>query len=176
MRQQDRSRLTTPFLDKIFTFSLDPTLRALFGAKAPGIAWEEVCEHSQTVLVDFRSEQDEEMRRFKMLWVFDYLYTWIKTRGRREQPFGLIVDEFAHMTQKVAGGTNPLAQELDEFINVYMRQHQIWFTAAHQELYQIDEQLRNTVLSLGTIFSAQQQAWNQPGTFPMRYSSAIPIG
>jgi hypothetical protein len=43
-----------------------------------------------------------------------------------------------------------LAQELDEFINVYMRQHTIWFTAAHQELYQIDEQLRNTLLSLGT--------------------------
>jgi hypothetical protein len=43
------------------------------------------------------------------------------------------------MTQKVAGGTNPLAQDLDEFINVYMRQHTIWFTAAHQELYQIDE-------------------------------------
>jgi hypothetical protein len=54
------------------------------------------------------------------------------------------------MTQKVAGGTNPLAQDLDEFINVYMRQHTIWFTAAHQELYQIDEQLRNTLLSLGT--------------------------
>jgi hypothetical protein len=44
----------------------------------------------------------------------------------------------------------PLAQDLDTFINVYMRQHTIWFTAAHQELYQIDEQLRNTLLSLGT--------------------------
>ena len=54
------------------------------------------------------------------------------------------------MTQQVTGGTNPLATELDEFINVYMRQHTIWFTAAHQELYQIDEQLRNTMLSLGT--------------------------
>jgi hypothetical protein len=62
----------------------------------------------------------------------------------------VIIDEFAHMTQKVAGNTNPLAQDLDEFINVYMRQHAIWFTAAHQELYQIDEQLRNTLLSLGT--------------------------
>jgi hypothetical protein len=31
-----------------------------------------------------------------------------------------------------------------------MRQHTIWFTAAHQELYQIDEQLRNTLLNLGT--------------------------
>jgi hypothetical protein len=101
--------------------------------------------------LDFRREQDEETRRFKMLWAFDYLYSWIKTRGRSDaNPFGLIIDEFAHMTKPVTGSTNPLATELDEFINVYMRQHTIWFTAAHQELYQIDEQLRNTLLSLGT--------------------------
>jgi hypothetical protein len=36
------------------------------------------------------------------------------------------------------------------FIINLFRQHTIWFTAAHQELYQIDEQLRNTLLSLGT--------------------------
>jgi hypothetical protein len=151
MRPADRARLTTPFLDKIFTFTLDPTLQAMFGATAPGIKWNDVVARKQTILLDFRHEQDEEMRRFKMLWVFDYLYSWIKTRGRQDdKPFGLIIDEFAHMTQQVTGGTNPLARELDEFINVYMRQHTIWFTAAHQELYQIDEQLRNTMLSLGT--------------------------
>jgi hypothetical protein len=151
MREADRSRLTTPFLDKIFTFSLDPTFRAMFGAKEPGIKWDDVVAGKQTILLDFRHEQDEEMRRFKMLWVFDYLYSWIKTRGRQDdKPFGLIIDEFAHMTQQIIDGANPLARELDEFINVYMRQHTIWFTAAHQELYQIDEQLRNTMLSLGT--------------------------
>jgi hypothetical protein len=151
MQPADRARLTTSFLDKIFTFSLDPTLRAMFGATTPGIKWDEVVAKKQTVLLDFRHEQDEEMRRFKMLWVFDYLYSWIKTRGRQDdKPFGLIIDEFAHMTQQAVSGTNPLAKELDEFINVYMRQHTIWFTAAHQELYQIDEQLRNTLLSLGT--------------------------
>jgi hypothetical protein len=151
MREADRRRLTTPFLDKIFTFSLDPTLQAMFGAPKPGILWQDVAQKGQTVLLDFRHEQDEEMRRFKLLWVFSYLYEWIKTRGRRDNlPFGLIIDEFAHMTQKVVSGDNPLAKELDAFINVYMRQHTIWFTAAHQELYQIDEQLRNTLLSLGT--------------------------
>jgi hypothetical protein len=151
MRQQDRARLYTPFLDKIFTFSLDPTLQAMFGATQPGIKWNDVARKGQTVLLDFRREQDEEMRRFKLLWAFSYLYEWIKTRGRQDDnPFGVIIDEFAHMTQQVISGTNPLAHELDEFINVYMRQHTIWFTAAHQELYQIDEQLRNTLLSLGT--------------------------
>jgi hypothetical protein len=151
MRQADQARLTTPFLDKIFTFSLDDTFRAMFGAKEPGIKWDEVVEKKQTVLLDFRHEQDEEIRRFKMLWAFDYLYSWIKTRGRQDaNPFGIICDEFAHMTQKVVDATNPLAKDLDTFINVYMRQHTIWFTAAHQELYQIDEQLQNTLLSLGT--------------------------
>jgi hypothetical protein len=151
MRDTDRARMTTPFLDKIFTFSLDDTFRAMFGATTPGITWDDVVRKKQTILLDFRHEQDEEMRRFKMLWAFDYVYSWIKTRGRQDdKPFGVIIDEFAHMTQQVAGGTNPLAQELDEFINVYMRQHTIWLTVAHQELYQIDEQLRNTLLSLGT--------------------------
>jgi hypothetical protein len=150
MREGDRARLTTPFRDKIFTFPLDETLRAMFGANEPGIKWKDAARNGHTVLLDFRDEQNEEMRRFKMLWVFSYLFEWIKTRGRSEQPFGIICDEFAHMTQQVVSGKNPLATELDTFINVYMRQHTIWFTAAHQELYQIDEQLRNTLLSLGT--------------------------
>jgi hypothetical protein len=151
MREGDHSRLTTPLRDKIFTFSLDPTLRAMFGASLPGIIWNDAARTGHTVLLDYRDEQDEEMCRFKMDWAFSYFNEWVKTRGRNdEQPFGVIIDEFAHVTQKVVGGTNPLAQDLDTFINVYMRQHTIWFTAAHQELYQIDEQLRNTLLSLGT--------------------------
>jgi hypothetical protein len=151
MREQDRRRLTTPFVEKIFTFPLDPSLQAMFGATEPGIKWDDVVARKQTVLLDFRHEQDEEMCRFKMLWAFSYLYEWIKARGRQdENPFGVIIDEFAHMTQKVLSGTNPLAQVLDEFINVYMRQHTIWLSAAHQELYQLDEQLQNTLLSLGT--------------------------
>src|ERR671914_2082667 len=184
MREADRARLTTPFLDKIFTFSLDDTFRAMFGAKEPGIKWDDVVQKKQTILLDFRHEQDEEMRRFKLLWTFSYLYEWIKTRGRQDaNPFGVIIDEFAHMTQKVAGGTNPLAQDLDEFINVYMRQHTIWFTAAHQELYQIDEQLRNTMLSLGTYIiggtSSMQSARELADALyfrdPFRVKDAEPI-
>jgi hypothetical protein len=44
---------------------------------------------------------------------------------------------------------NPLATLLDEFINQYMRNNNIFLTVAHQSLFQIDEQLRNTLLSLG---------------------------
>jgi hypothetical protein len=151
MREQHRRQVTTPFRDKMFTFPLDPTLQAMFGAANPGISWPAVVKNRETVLLDFRDEQDEEMRRFKLLWAFDYLFSWIKTRGRSErEPFGVIVDEFAYLTQKSSSGNNPLAQDLDTFINTFMRANTIWFTAAHQELYQIDEQLRNTLLSLGT--------------------------
>jgi hypothetical protein len=44
---------------------------------------------------------------------------------------------------------------LDDFINQYMRNHHIWLTVAHQSLYQIDEQLRQTLLSLGTYVFGQ---------------------
>jgi hypothetical protein len=87
------------------------------------------------------------------------------------------------MTQKVVDATNPLAQDLDTFINVYMRQHTVWFTAAHQELYQIDEQLRNTLLSLGTYIlggtSSMQSARDLADALffrdPFRLKDAEPI-
>ena len=148
--QANRRRLLNPYFDKIFTFTLDPNLRAMFGATTPGIDWEEVERKGQTVLLDFRQELDPELRRFKLLWVFSSLYEYIRVRGRRQHPLGLIIDEFASLCHKLPGGENPMAALLDDFINQYMRNHHIWLTVAHQSLYQLDEQLRYTLLSLGT--------------------------
>jgi hypothetical protein len=58
LREADRRRLTTPFRDKIFSFSLDPTLHAMFGSNTPGIDWQAVAAKRQTVLLDFRQETD----------------------------------------------------------------------------------------------------------------------
>jgi hypothetical protein len=74
MREADRRRLINPFMDKIFPFTLDPHLKAMFGSNTPGIDWREAERERQTVLIDFRHEQDPEMRRFKLLWVFSSLY------------------------------------------------------------------------------------------------------
>jgi hypothetical protein len=147
--EANRRRLLNPYFDKIFTFTLDPNLRAMFGATTPGIDWEEVERKGQTVLLDFRQEINPELRRFKLLWVFSSLYEYIRLRGRRTQPLGLIIGEFASLCHKLPGGENPMAALLDEFINQYMRNHHIWLTVAHQSLYQIDEALRFTLLSLG---------------------------
>jgi hypothetical protein len=150
MREADRRRLSNPFMDKIFPFTLDPHLKAMFGSNTPGIDWREVERGRQTVLIDFRHEQDPEMRRFKMLWVFSTLYEHIRLRGRSPQPLAVLIDEISALTNKIMSGENPLAHELDEFINQYMRGHNVWLTCIHQELNQLDEHMRNTLLSLGT--------------------------
>jgi hypothetical protein len=149
-RPADRRRLLNPYFEKIFTFSLDVNLRCQFGGLKPGIDWEEVEEEGQTILLDFRDETDPEMRRFKLLWVFSSLYEHIKRRGRREHPLAITIDEFSAMAHKVTDGTNPLAVMLDEFIQQYLRNHNTWLTVAHQSIEQIDDQLRQTLLSLGT--------------------------
>jgi hypothetical protein len=151
-RPVERRRLLNPYFEKIFTYNLDVNLRCQFGALKPGIDWEAVEEEGLTVLLDFRDETDPDMRRFKLLWVFTSLYEHIKRRGRREKPLAITIDEFSAMAFKVTAGTNPLAQMLDEFIQQYLRGQNIWLTVAHQSINQIDEQVRNSLFSLGTYF------------------------
>jgi hypothetical protein len=150
MRPANRERLTNAFRDKIVQFSHDPLLSRQFGAKIPDIDWEEVDAEGLTVLLDFSRETNTELRRFKMLWLFDYFFSWLKTRGRRSYPMSLMIDEFASMTQKEFSGENPFAVEMAEFIQEYLRNSNIWLTVAHQSIEQLDDQLRNTVFSLGT--------------------------
>src|SRR5918999_2154940 len=149
-RPADRRRYLNPYFEKIFTFSLDVNLRCQFGALKPGLDWEEVETEGLTVLLDFRDETDPEMRRLKLLWVTSSLFEHGKRRGRREHPLAITIAEFSAMAAKVTAGTNPLAQMLDEFIQQYLRGQNIWLTVAHQSIEQLDEQVRNSLLSLGT--------------------------
>jgi hypothetical protein len=87
---------------------------------------------------------------FCSLWIFSTIFEYVRLRGRRDTPLGLIIDELATLSQHVPTGENPLADLLDEFINVYMRNHHIYFTCAHQSIYQLDDKLRNSLSSLGT--------------------------
>jgi hypothetical protein len=155
MRPANRERLTNAFRDKIVQFTHDELLAYQFGGKAPAIDWEEVEAEGLTVLLDFSGETNTELRRFKMLWLFDYLFHWIKTRGRRSYPLALLIDEFASMAHKVFSGENPLAVEIAEFIQEYLRNSNILLTVAHQSIEQLDEQLRTTLLSLGTYLFAR---------------------
>lgn len=134
MRPAGRERLTNAFRDKIVQFTHDPLLAKQFGAKYPGIDWEEVDAEGLTLLLDFSGETNTELRRFKLLWLFDYFFNWIKTRGRRSYPLALLIDEFASMTHKVFTGENPLSVEIAEFIQEYLRNSNILLTIAHQSI------------------------------------------
>jgi hypothetical protein len=93
-RPAERRRLLNPYFEKIFMYSIDINLRCQFGALKPGIDLEEVEEEGQTILLDFRDETDPEMKRLKLLWVFSFLFEFIKRRGRRERPLAITIDEF----------------------------------------------------------------------------------
>jgi hypothetical protein len=148
--QAKRQRLLNPYFDKVFVFNLDDNLRAMFGAIKHGIDFDEVEHKGQTVLIDFRNETDPQLKKFKLLWIFNTIFEYIRRRGRKDTPLGLIIDELAVLSQHITDGENPLADLIDEFINVYMRNHHIYFTCCHQSIYQVDEKLRHTLLSLGT--------------------------
>ena len=96
--KQVRSRRTESFYNKIAIFSLDPAMKAMFGASEPGVNWNDVIQKRLIVLLDFRHEHDIERRRFKMVWAFNYLLDFIKHRGAgRHIPISLIIDEFSSL-------------------------------------------------------------------------------
>jgi hypothetical protein len=96
------------------------------------------------------------MLRFKLLLVFDYLMEYIKSRGRSPTPLGIVLDEFPQMTVKVSEGTNPLVPEFETLINAYMRSSQVLLFLGLQSPLQLDPELRQLVLSLGSYLIGQQ--------------------
>ena len=137
---------------KLDPFILDPSMRAMFGANNPGINWQEVVDRRQTVILDLRHELNRENRRFKMLWTFLSFLEFIKHRGLgRHQPVGLIIDELAALYHyDVAAGSPIFAADLDELINIIARNYNVWLTLSHQELFQLDEKSRKTLMTMGT--------------------------
>jgi hypothetical protein len=122
LSRSEKARLISSFLDHVFLFSADPSLRLLFGARSPGIDWEEVLEMLRlTVIFDFSPLTDPETKGFAIQWIFQSLYEHIQGRGRRRFPLALLIDEFAALTHKAAQGANPLSELLDEFMVQYMR-------------------------------------------------------
>jgi hypothetical protein len=119
LRTAERERVVNPFLEKIFPISLDRRLQALFGAGQPGINMNDVARTGITVLLDWRYVLDTDMKRFQLLWVVSYILEWVKTGGRSQIPFGLILDEFPQMTVKVSARENPIAADFDTLIHAY---------------------------------------------------------
>lgn len=143
---------TDAFRSKITLFRLDPTMRAMFGAAQAGIDWAQVVEERKMVLLDFRHEHDVERRRFKMLWAYMSFMEFVKHRGAgRHRPVSFIVDELAALGNfRSSNGASLFADDLEELINVFARNCAIWLTLAHQEIYQFEERIQKTLMTMGT--------------------------
>jgi hypothetical protein len=153
LSRSDKHSLTSTFLDHVYRFSQDPSLRLLFGG-SQGIDLEERLEtERETVMVDCSTITDPQVRRFALLWIFhSSLYPHIQTRGRRPYPLGLLIDEMPALTHKAAEGANPLADLMDEFCARYMRANQVFFTCCFQSLNQLPPELQQTILRFGNLF------------------------
>lgn len=159
-RDNTRIRRTESFFNKIAIFNLDPAMRAMFGSGSPGVNWHHVMSRRQAVLLDFRHEQDIERRQFKMMWAFNYFLDFIKRRGAgRHQPISLMIDELSSLFSNKALTGEVLGKELDELINVIARNYRVWLTIAHQEQFQLLENIQKSLMTLGTQILGATSDW-----------------
>ena len=152
LKPAEKERKVGAFLRKIAIFSLEPTLRAMTGSDRPRIDWQSVVDEGKTVLLDFRGVIDSERRRFLMLWSFREFLTFVKRRGvGRHTPVSLMVDELTALYNFDAqAGSSIFASDLDELVNILARNFQVWLFLAIQEIFQVDEKSRKTLLTMGT--------------------------
>ncbi len=141
--------LTTSYLRKLDLF-LDALQKATYGASAPTIRWQEVIDHRQAVLLDFRGVSGEQ-KRFAILWLLTYLLDWVRTeRGAtRGRPVSLLIDELTFILNDAKLKDDPLTKDLEELINLLGRNGNIWLTLCHQEMYQLNDSVRKALLTMG---------------------------
>jgi hypothetical protein len=150
-KEANRARKVGSFLNKISIFSLEHSMKSMFGASEAGIDWQEIVEKGITVLFDFRHEHDIERRRFKMVWSFNNLLDFVKHRGAgRHKPIGLIIDELTSLFSLHALTSDLFGSEMDELINVLARNYRLWLTIAHQEMFQLTEKINKSLMTMGT--------------------------
>lgn len=148
-----RVRRSDSFLSKIDLFLKDPRMRAMFGASTPGIDWQQVIDKRQTVLLDFRHEYTLAHRRFKLVWVFTNLLTFLISRGftGRTQPLGLIIDELTQLIGFRTAHQSVMAEDIRVLLETVGRNYGAWTTLAHQNLSQIVEPaVLNSLMQMGT--------------------------
>jgi len=160
IRENIRTRRLESFLNKIAIFSLDPTMRAIFGASQPGVNWQTVISDGLAVLLDFRQDFDVERRRFKMIWTFNYFLDFVKRRGAgRHTPISLMIDELSSLFSVDTLNGELFGKDLDELINVIARNYRIWLTIAHQEQFQLTERIQKALMTLGTQIIGITSDW-----------------
>lgn len=105
-------------------------------------------------MLDFRHELTSERRRFKLLWTYTTLLSFIKNSNRgfagRHQPISFIIDEVTQMLGFRTGETSVMSEDIEELISVIARNYGVWLIIAHQSLAQLDQRIQNALMQMGT--------------------------
>ncbi len=172
---REREVRTATFKAKLGLFRFSENFQAIFGADRMGLSWPDAVKYRQAILLDFRDIHSAPLKKFSLLWVYASLLTFIKQRGHgRHTPISLIIDELSFLVGSAAVNTDLLAADLDELINRISRSHAVWLTLAGQELFQLPEQLRQTVLSTGTVLFGQTSDYQTAEELARRYYTYDP--
>jgi hypothetical protein len=160
-----KAQETGSFRGKVNLLLRDNPSLAMFGASRPGFDLAQVVEAGQTVLLDFRGDQQHpELLKFKMMWGLDYFLNYIKHRGAglHHTPVGLVIDEISMLSafDATTYGSNDLfATLIDSLLNIWSRQGMVRSTIANQEMFQISPRLFKTLMGCGTVVCGLTSDW-----------------
>lgn len=149
-RARDWEMKTSSFLTKMRPLEWDERKRAMHGATENALDFGRIVQNHETVLLDFRNVTVPEDRQFLLQWCFGMVYEYIiarKTKGEA-LPFALVIDELKYLLGDETAVE--LEQELDELVNVYGRNKDVWLTILHQEQNQLSLKVQQTLMTMGT--------------------------
>lgn len=142
----ERKRDTSTFLNKIQPIIQDRVMELMFCGQEATVDWADVVATKKAVLLDFRYEREP---KFKLLWALTTFLEHVQMRGiGRNQPISLILDELSFFLNLQGGDL--LTDDFDDLINRIARNNDLWLTLAHQEMYQVSDRMKDTLMSMGT--------------------------
>ncbi len=151
LKPGDRSMVSQSYRAKLLPILLDPALRAMLCTEPPSLDLDDVVGRRQTVLLDFRGVANPRARLLLTRWVYDTILAYIRHRGPgRHRPLALHFDEIVELAGQGSLADDRFSKDLDYLLNVLMRNSNLWVTAAHQQMWQLGEHTRETLLSMGT--------------------------
>lgn len=145
------------FRGKFYALTQSNATIAAFGADNPGVDFNQIIEQGQTILLDFRhDQQNQELLKFKMLWWFYYFLNFIKHRGAGlgNKPIGLVIDEISLLVSQ----SDMWEAQINALYNIWARQGMVWPTMATQEIFQLlrhSDWMFKSLMGSGTILSGR---------------------
>jgi hypothetical protein len=141
------------FLNKLSPFLVDYHLRATVAGGTPTINFQQVEDQRLIVLFDLSALTDPGKEIMTSLLI-QKLKNHIFGNAGRKVPFVIMIDEL-HSILQFEG----IRADIQAFQS-RARAFNLWFTVIHQNMHQLDPEVRATLWSMGTQFVMRQNNFN----------------